>query len=213
MTTYMLAATAVTWVGDEADPNFAYRGWVPVAFRGPGLTDPAPVTDPFTGPVGYDNAVVYARTTYWRLDNDGTLSLHQNSVLPVGMAQREIPVLNAPEALAVRHCYGCKSDVPGSVEDCATCAADHAQHTDNPCCEYEPDLSDPYFKCPACNSEDVVELDRTDRWNTLEITDAGQGTVAASLGDPGDFDGDGLLCTSCHSPLALPGDYEIVSWT
>lgn len=207
MTTYLLAAAAVTWVGDTSDPDPEADGWVPVAFKGEGtaLVRPIEVTDPFTGPVGYDNAVVYARTLYWQLEADGNLSLYVNPVGPDGMAMRQVPVLDLPTALVERQCFGCKETVRGHVTDCPDCKAEHDR---DGCCEYESDLSEPVFVCPCCGSEDVMEEDSEARQNALTIND--DGTVTVHQDGGGGYDSDGFVCASCHSPLDLPAEYEIV---
>lgn len=69
----------------------------------------------------------------------------------------------------------------------------------------------PHTLCPACGVQDEVkEVDKAVRWNTLILSEDGK-SATASTGD-GDYEGEGYICTNCITELEQPTDFEITDW-
>jgi hypothetical protein len=69
----------------------------------------------------------------------------------------------------------------------------------------------PHTCCPSCGVQDEIkEVDRAIRWNTLILAADGK-SAEASTGD-GDYEGEGYICTSCITELEQPTDFEITDW-
>lgn len=71
----------------------------------------------------------------------------------------------------------------------------------------------PHTECPRCEARDSIrEHDTAVRWNTLRLAGDGQ-TATASLGDAGDWDGDGWICAEClTTELDAPDGFEVTDW-
>ena len=56
----------------------------------------------------------------------------------------------------------------------------------------------------------VAERDTAERWNDLQVRE--DGTVVANIGNNGDYEGAGFLCTTCLADVEMPADFEVHTW-
>lgn len=211
MTTTMLlpASPGVAWVPSTDGSGPA--GWVPAAVK-VSATDGEPngyaVPDDYAPtPTGWSQANRDARSLVWEVTADPAMMTARVVVTRDADGQPrpltdvpEVPVLSAPTATLVRHCFGCEQLAPADADACPRCGSEDLGH-------------EPLLRCPACLvADDIAEQDSSIRWNPLRVDEDDLTVLWASSSDS-HFDSDGYRCRRCYSPVHLPDGCEIADWS